>query len=619
MSHWESNLAALREKFPDLAEQLEQDRLEAADSGDGALRVEAAASGDPTLALGDLRIHSKHDPLREGKRLADTLEEGTGPVVVLGFGLGYAAEAAGERFPDRPLIIIEYRRQILAKALESRDLKGFLGERKLVFILGQPAEPGGGETRPGAVTGALRLFEGKPVLLRNRTLTDLNPEWYGETERHIKTWVSKDDINRATLRRFGKRWVRNLAANMTAIRDVPGIAALAGCFAGTGIPALLVAAGPSLDSAAPFLPDLAERCVVAAVDTSLKFLLHQGVDPDFALTVDPQYWNFRHLDRVRAPHTRLIAESAVYPPALRRPFRGTLLCGSLFPLGRFVEDRVDPKGELGAGGSVATTAWDFARVLGASAIWIAGLDLSFPDLKTHFKGALFEARSLAESTRLVPAETLSVRALRDGLPFLAPSAGGGEVLTDRRLSLYAAWFENRFGLSPEVCNYSLSSGGLAIPGLIPAAPEDLLALPPRREEIRQTLDTVFSRLERDFGSPEETAARSARYAAAHSALLGGLERIQEAAREAAALAESARSRTGGDLRETFNKMDDVNRIITESEVKDVAGFLFPPMGELEKGLTVPVSDPLGRHLELSAKLYRAVAEAAEYNLSALSR
>ncbi|MDR2742288.1 MAG: DUF115 domain-containing protein [Treponema sp.] len=622
MSYREPNLAVIRKKYPGLAEQLESEAGDIEDPAAGAMRVEAAASGDPTLAAGDLRIHSKHDPAREGRRLAETLEEGTGPVVVLGFGLGYAACAAGERFPDRPLIIVEYHREILKKALESRDLGSFLAERKLAFILGNGGKTGG-KTRPGAVTAALRLFEGKPVLLRNRALMSLDKEWYEETERHIRTWVSKDDINRATLNRFGKRWVRNLAANMTAIRDAPGINALAGCLAGTGVPALLVAAGPSLDLAAAFLPELAERYVVAAVDTSLGFLLQHGVNPDFALIVDPQYWNFRHMDRVKAPKTYLVAESAVYPSALHCSFRGTLLCGSLFPLGRFVEDRVDPKGELGAGGSVATTAWDFARVLGTSAVWIAGLDLAFPDLKTHFKGALFEARSLAESTRFVPAETRSVRALRDGIPFRAPSANGGEVLTDRRLSLYAAWFENRFGLFPELRNYSLSSGGLAIPGLVPAAPEDLLALPPRREEIRQILEGVFTRLEGNFRSPEETAARSARYNAARQTLLGGLERIMETAREADNLAENVLNRkesaSGRDIQKTFDKLDKANLVITESEVKDVAGFLFPPVGELEKELTIPVSDPLGRHLELSAKLYRAVAEAAEYNLSALSR
>jgi hypothetical protein len=627
MNYWESNIAVLREKHPGLAEQ-----LEAGMSGSGeAVRVESAASGDPTLTIGTLRIHSKHDPLREGKRLAETIEERNGPIAVLGFGLGYAAEAAGQRFPDRPLIIVEYRREVLRKALESRDLGSFLSERELVFILGEAAPSGTGETRPDAVITALRLWGGKPVPLKNRALMGLDEAWYEEVERHIRTWVSKDEVNRATLKRFGKRWVRNLAANMEAIRNAPGINALSGCLSGTGIPVLLAAAGPSLDLAAPFLRDMAERCVVVAVDTSLKFLLQKGVDPDFALVVDPQYWNFRHLDRVKVPNTCLVAESAVYPPALRHPFRERLLCGSLFPLGRFIEDRVDPKGELGAGGSVATTAWDFARILGTGAVWITGLDLAFPGLKTHFKGALFEERSLAESTRFIPAETRSVQALRDGRPFHAPAAPKGEVLTDRRLSLYAAWFENRFSLSLALRNYSLSPGGLAIPGLILAPPEDLLALPPRRDEIRQILEAAFARLKRDFRGPEQTAARSARYDSARSALLAGLERIRAVSREAAALAEQAletagreeekTSKTGDkakrNIQRVLNKLDEANRFISTSNVKDTAGFLFPPIGELEKNLAE--SDPLRRHLELSAKFYRALAEAAEYNVLILSR
>jgi len=40
------------------------------------------------------------DPVREARRLAETLDAaGQGPVVVMGFGLGYGAEAAAEKAP----------------------------------------------------------------------------------------------------------------------------------------------------------------------------------------------------------------------------------------------------------------------------------------------------------------------------------------------------------------------------------------------------------------------------------------------------------------------------------------------------------------------------------------
>jgi hypothetical protein len=380
----------------------------------------------------------------------------------------------------------------------------------------------------------------------------------------------------------------------------------------------LAAAGPSLDRIGRLLPAIRRRCVIVAVDTSLRFLLARGIDPDFAVVVDPQYWNARHLDRAPAPKTCLVAESAVYPPVLRHPFKARFLCGSLFPLGQFIEERVDPKGKLGAGGSVATTAWDFARVLGAPSIWIAGLDLSFPELKTHFKGALFETRSHAESGRTLPAETWSVKALRDGQPFLAAASDGGRVLTDRRLSLYAAWFENRFAEFPQVRNYRLGSGSLRIAGLETAEEAALLALPDRREEIDRLFAGCFSRVEASFAEKEAVTKRAERYEKAQKALLEGLKRIQTIALDAAGAAESAFIRGGGQAGETLEKLDRANRAIGASEVKDVAGFLFPPIAELEKTLTSPESNPFGRYLELSAALYRNLAKAAEYNLSVLS-
>jgi hypothetical protein len=611
MNPWDANIRAVQDRYPGLAERLVPERE---DDFYGAIRVEAAASGEPTMVIGGIHIHSPRDPVREGRRLAETLRE-DGALILLGFGLGYAAEAAAGKRPDRPMVVVERRPSVLRKALETRDLRGLLLSAPLIFVLG-------GE--PEGVTGPLRLLETvprgfPPQLLRNRGLIGIDEPWYSEVERHIHAWISKDAVNAATLRRFGKRWVRNLAANMEAIRDLPGISRLSGVL-GDGDappPVFLAAAGPSLDETGPFLRAVRERCVVVAVDTSLGYLLKAGADPDFTVVVDPQYWNTRHLDRLAAPKTCLIAESAVYPSVLRHPFERVFLCASLFPLGRFIENRLDPKGTLGAGGSVATTAWDFARTLGAAAVWIAGLDLAFPGFKTHYRGALFEDRALAESGRFVPAETLSVRALRDGHPFKAPAAQGGTVLTDRRLSLYSAWFENRFRQYPAIQNLSLSASSLAIGGLRTGSMAELLALPPRRDEINRTLGAAFSAAA-DFFRPERREARAADYRAALGKLLEGLKYIRDLAGEAAVLAETGAARkkvSPAERERLLQKLDRAAGAVMDSEVKDVAGFLFPPAAELEAGSPSP--DPLNRYLNLSAKTYRSLAEAAEYHLKVL--
>ena len=67
----------------------------------------------------------------------------------------------------------------------------------------------------------------------------------------------------------------------------------------------------------------------------------------------------------------------------------------------------------------------------------------------------------------------------------------------------------------------------------------------------------------------------------------------------------------------FVKLDETNKRIAESTVKDVAGFLFPPVTELKTELESPESESFSHYLELSATLYRSLSEATGYNLAVL--
>lgn len=502
MSLYAANLAVLKERFPDLAAQLPEG------NGSAEFRVQDTPSGNPTLLAAGALVHSGRDPRREAERLALSMG-GREPVAILGFGLGYLGEALRRADGERPIVVVEKRPELLRLALETRDLRDFLGRGPLVFQVGGRAD---------GVIAALQVYGRKSAAAANPALRVLDAPWYDEVERQLRFWNEKEAVNAATLRRFGRRWISNLAANLPAIPRYPGVALLESrC---RDFPALILAAGPSLDRVLPLLPELAERCLVISVDTALRACQAAGVRPDFVLVADPQYWNARHLDRCAGAGSCLISETAVYPSVLRHPFDRIFLSSGSLPLGRFVEGRVDAKGRLGAGGSVATTAWDFARIIGAGPLWFAGLDLGFPGLKTHFRGALFEERSLAESGRLRPAETLSVRALRDGLPYYAPAADGGSVLTDKRLSLYASWFAGRFEQYPQARPRSLSPGGLAIPGMERASVEELLELPIRRGELNGTLRETFGKAENAYA--EGAKERQERYEAALDELVQGL-------------------------------------------------------------------------------------------------
>lgn len=605
----ERNGAILEARFPGLLARI---AAAAGETEQRELALVPAARGGSTFSVDGRWVHSRIDPIREAERLVE-LAAGDGPLVVLGLGLGYAAEAAGAAAPDRPLVIVERDARILDFVLGARDLGALLSRPRLAFVVGgDPADAAAALEAAGG---------GKPALVSNRALREIDAAWYDDAERALRTLTTKDEVNGATLRRFGTRWVRNLVSNIEAIRDLPGIARLEGCAA--GLPALLVAAGPSLDEALPLLPEISRRCVLVVVDTALRAVLGAGAVPDFVLVVDPQYWNARHLDRCPVPHSILVSESAVYPSVLRHPRRKAFLCASLFPLGRFVEDRVDPKGELGAGGSVATTAWDFARIIGASPLWVAGLDLGFPGYKTHFKGALFEERVHAETVRTVPVELRSFRALRDGIPFRAPDASGGQVLTDKRLALYAAWFEARFARHPEARPLSLSGRGLRIAGMESRDSREILALPDRRGEIGERLRAAVEGLDGEFNDPAAKESRKSAFERAVGDLERSLEELggiaEEAGRGARAAFERRSSLSAAELDRVLERLDAANAAITSSRAKEVAGFLFPPLSDLEREVATPREDALGRHLEYSARLYGHLAESAAFHGRLLAR
>jgi hypothetical protein len=605
IDRYQKNIAALRRFFPGLDLKIDV-------AGTAGIVVEKAASGDPTARLNGRYLHSARDPVREARRLAAgvVVSGESYALVLLGFGLGYAAGAAVELSPESLVIVVEKRPEVLRAAFESRDLSALLGKR-LVFVLGDD---------PAAIIAALEIAPKKTVFIKNPALIAADAAFYADVERHIENWRTKETVNQATLRRFGKRWIRNQAKNLPYIRDLPGIKQLSGLF---DFPALLLAAGPSLNGLRGKLKPLAERCIVVAVDTALRFLRDEGVTPDFVVSVDPQYWNTRHLDRCLPEKSVLIAESAVYPGALRNrpPESRAFLCGSLYPLGSFIEKYVGDKGRLGAGGSVASTAWDFAVSLVCRAahpsIYIAGLDLAFPEFATHYKGALFEENSHVTATRFLPAETNSFHALRDGVPFFAESADGNRVLTDKRLNLYASWFENQMLNRKNINNFRISGMGLAIKGLKTVDTDEILALPPCRPAILELFKQIMDRIFREWNDKTEKEARTARYQAAQGALLDGLEAIlnitQPILRD---IQEFERLNASTNLNKRgalLKKINDANNAVLKSDVKPIAGFLFPDI-DTAAG---PGTADFNQYMAFTKKVYTEINDGIEFTLSAV--
>ncbi len=560
--------------------------------------VVTSRTGEPTATYHGVYLHSRHDPRREAERACTAMGRGVGIRVIVGFGLGYHVEAAIASDPEGEIVVVEPSLSAFRSALEARDCTRCLGSPRVAYLI--EADP---ESAASMVSD--RLAEGVAVH-RNTAVRSIHSTYCDELDRNFEALRSRHDINRNTLKRFGRTWVRNLSQNLRVIADSTPVEKLA--MKHSGVPAVVFGAGPSLDDALPHARELSRRTIIVSVDTALKPLVHAGVVPDYVVIVDPQYWNTRHLDGVPETSASVISESSTHPRVFRMVTGETYFCSSLFPLGRTLESALEPFGKLGAGGSVATTAWDFAVLLGCTPIHIVGIDLGFPSRRTHFSGGFFEERMYTFCDRFQPAEQLFHRYLHDAGPYPVPATDGGEVLTDKRMIVYKWWFENQLKIHPDRVCYNLSPGGVRIDGFPYRRIDELLALRPFRA-MRDLSDT---------GKPVESTPASAheRRAAIRSAVASLIEQLHELAKVARRGVDEV-TRLREDPEASPANLDRIDEEIRALESREIAGFLMHDV--VESIMNSSKAEPeRASVLSSSYAIYAGILSSVTYHLDALS-
>jgi hypothetical protein len=607
------NLAALAERHPGAAEALSAAEAPPAHEAPAepaatpGIEIQVTPSGEPTARRDGVYLHGRHDPIRDAEgQVKREIDKDCTAIIVIGFGLGYGAQAARRAFPAIPLLVVEPDVQLFGAALGSRDLRPLLDDPAVRLHLG---------SRPEGLPAVLETLPlARPGFLRLRSALHARPVTYRASEETIQSWLLRRDINVNTLNRFGRLWIRNLCRNMDQLLRCPGVDSVRGIF--DGLPALVVAGGPSLDALAPRLADLRQRMLVVAVNTPLRACREHGVEPDFTTVVDPQYWASRSMDWTRGTDGVFVAEPSTCPRVFRKEEERFFLCSSLFPLGETLEQAIGQKGKLGAGGSVSTSAWDLARLLGARPLYAAGLDLGFPGMRTHCRGTYPEGMWLSAADRFSPVESSSFRSLRDIGLFAARSTAGGTTPTDRRMLLYKWWFENQLRMSPAPAAYTLSGEGIEIEGMPLARLDDALALPVVRREIDRRMKRVRQIHEAEAATGETREQLAAALGTLESQL-GELEtqalRGRSLSRELGRLLAAHR-----DTSACLAEMDGIDRAILAVSARSIAGFLIQSVihGITGEGDKAAGSEEVVRRSEA---IYAGIAESAAWQRGLIGR
>jgi len=599
-SLWNKNLLLLQKRFPELFSLLKENitQIETCfKNGENPFpfwNIENAKNGSLTVRENSLLLHSGYNPEREAEQAASSFDNTENKdfecAVFLGFGAGYLPCAFCSTHKQKAVVLVEIDPLHFLAALNYFDWESVFQHEKCILAIGCPHQD---------LIGIVNHFGIKNcVFFCQKNQISHAQNYFDDFQKLIERNKQKEQINSNTLERFASLWLKNNCRNLEKAVLSDGIAIYQNN--AKYLDAVVLAAGPSLNTIIPYLAELKKRSILICVDTALRACLKANVEPDFVILIDPQYWAAQHLAGLQAKTSVLITEGAAYPSVFEFKCRKTVVCSSLFPLGQFFESKLGNKGKIDTGGSVATSAWDFAHFIGAQNIYFAGLDLSYPGKNTHIKGSTFEEAAHKVSDRIKTIHTQSSSALfsiktEEGKNYL-----GRKVLTDSRMKMFAWWFESRIAAPDAIKTYTFCPQNLAIPGIKVTNVQDFLKAPAKENQRKAFFEKSEKQGFDNLSSSEQKELKE-RFLQTKQNLCLTLQNLYENAKKGFSICDKALSGKESSMNNVFNQLNQIDSRITESSAKEIISLVFPTERQLEK-LFASVSFPSDK---IKANIFRS--------------
>jgi hypothetical protein len=333
-----------------------------------------------------LFLHSMYDPEQEARDWLKTIDlvENTA-YVVYGFGLGYHVKALLKKLPDNcRIIVLEHSlAESLAKtAAEILPDSRWMTDKRIMYLPGP-------DTRTYAGNIAKVMEEellDKIITCAHYPSMQIFQEMFATIERELikmTTDLFTQNTNFAGVAAIN--YIENSWNNLPYIWAGTGAKRFEGKFAGK--PAIIVAAGPSLNKNIGFLKELQDKALIVAAGTAIGALKRQEITPHFVAAMDPFPFMYQAMQTDLDSRSTLIAAyDAFYELVANYPgprcFTRCSNADGLAPLEKHLPTTTQTISNV----SVSSVAVDFARQLGANPIILIGQDMALSETASHAEG-----------------------------------------------------------------------------------------------------------------------------------------------------------------------------------------------------------------------------------------
>ncbi|XDD46749.1 motility associated factor glycosyltransferase family protein [Leptospira sp. WS39.C2] len=399
-------------------------------------------TGEDTLVIDGVWIHSQFDPKKEALRFVSELpHDGTERIYLLfGAGIGYIIPFLLER-PKVTILWMEPFPFLIREALKKFDFSEAFLSGKLVLVTGEHLED--------QLTEAVKGKGTHPIsFVPHRGSWQWKETDYNRLKLIAEQMFHKKDVNLATLTRFEKIWAKNICYNLPELSYFRPVSDLFGIANGANI--VIACAGPSLSESIPEILKYRNQFLLLAVDTAVPILTSFGVDPDLVYSVDPQALNSQYLEDYKGNGILVFDPTSTYLSLRldKGPNKG-FVTSSPFPLLQLLEKTSTSEiGSVPFGGSVSTNAASLGTLMGAEKVYLVGQDLSFTNGLAHSKGAVLEERLNYIESRKFRREKHNYKQLF-ALPQKQVLGIQNETyITNEKMLIFKKWFEDHTKENP---------------------------------------------------------------------------------------------------------------------------------------------------------------------------
>jgi hypothetical protein len=388
-------------------------------------QVVQSRSGEPTVIVftpdQEFALHSRYDPKREAETWAGSINADAEMLVILGLGLGYHLETLRQLYPRKTILVLEPQLEAVKLAFATRDMSSLLKSGQF-YLLVVP-DPGDAAAQ---LTAILAENAGKKISLEALPAYQrIYKEYWYHVCQEVTDRLRQRRVNWATTENFMYQWLHNYRYNFFSYINAPGVNRLFDSFAGR--PAIIVAAGPSLEKNIHLLPSLKEKALILAAGSAIRVLEKNGIKPHLLVSFDPGEANYQHFVGFDGSDIPLVYAPVIFPRIIQEYKGPTLSCElNVSPFIEWFDEKIgDKKGSLISGPSVANVCLDLAVKLGANPIVLVGQDLAFTNNKTHADGARHQKSIDPEKGKYIWVEDIY----------------GGKVPTTTAFYSMLVWFE----------------------------------------------------------------------------------------------------------------------------------------------------------------------------------